>query len=60
MIKSKKKLALRTETIFHLGARQLHAVAGGQTIAMCTTGCSDAICPDTQFEHGCDSLTKHC
>ncbi|HEY0989527.1 MAG TPA: hypothetical protein VGD80_20805 [Kofleriaceae bacterium] len=60
MIKSKKKLALRTETILHIGKHQLRAVAGGQTLATCSELCTEDICPDTQFIHGCNSNTIHC
>jgi hypothetical protein len=60
MKKPSKKLALAGETLRRLHNTQLHAVAGGQTIAMCTTACSDDLCPDTQFNHGCNSNTVHC
>lgn len=61
MIKSKKRLALRNETILHLRVRQLQAIAGGQTAATCSEICTeDTNCPDTQFIHGCNSNTVHC
>jgi len=60
MIKSKKKLALRTETILHIGKHQLRAVAGGQTFATCSDLCTEVACPDTQFIHGCNSGSNNC
>ena len=60
MIKSKKKLSLRTETIINLGTRALRNVAGGQTAATCSDLCTEDFCPDTQFIHGCNSNSIHC
>jgi len=52
--KSKKKLSLPAETLRRLQHNQLHEAAGGQTLAQCSTICTDLICPDTQFIHGCN------
>jgi hypothetical protein len=60
MIKTKKKLALATETIRHIHDQTLREAVGGQTLAQCSTICSDNICPDTQFIHGCNSHTNEC
>lgn len=60
MFKSRRKLALRTETIRKLGTNQLRGVAGGQTAFQCSTICSDASCPDTEFVNGCNGQTVTC
>jgi len=60
MIKSKKKLALAAETIVNLRAEELRDVIGGQTLAQCSTICSERLCPDTRFIHGCNSHTIEC
>lgn len=57
---AKKKLALDRTTVRTLSFEQLQGVAGGQTLAQCSTICSEDICPDTQFIHGCNSHTIHC
>jgi len=50
-----KKLVVSRTTIRTLRAPELERVAGGQTLATCSELCSDAICPDTAFIHGCNS-----
>jgi natural product precursor len=60
MIRNKKRLGLKNETIKHLSSQELRAAAGGQTILRCTTDCSDIRCPTTQFNEGCNSNTDHC
>ena len=55
-----KKLVLGSTTLRTLSADALHNVGGGQTLATCSALCSDRICPDTQFVHGCNSFTNHC
>jgi hypothetical protein len=60
MYKSRKKLALTAETIRKLQNEQLRGAAGGQTIAACSGACSDVICPDTRFVHGCVDPSFNC
>jgi hypothetical protein len=60
MKKPSKKLALGRETLRRLQNTELHAAAGGQTKLGCTTQCTDPVCPTTQFDEGCNSVTNHC
>jgi hypothetical protein len=60
MFKTRKKLTVAAETIRHLQAQALRGVVGGQTIARCSTDCSEAICPDTEFNQGCNGNTETC
>ena len=55
-----KKLILGKTTLRALSSDALQGVAGGQTLATCSLYCSDRICPDTQFVHGCNSYTNYC
>lgn len=50
-----KKLVVSRTTIRTLRAPELERVAGGQTLATCSELCTDVVCPDTQFIHGCNS-----
>lgn len=52
---NRKKLVLDRTMIRTLSSDDLRGAAGAQTLAACTTICSDDICPDTQFVHGCHS-----
>ena len=61
MFKTRKKLAVAAETIRHLHAQALRGAVGGQTLAQCSTICSqDTLCPDTLAIHGCDGDTNTC
>lgn len=60
MFKTRKKLALKAETVRTLRGHQLRAAVGGQTLAGCSAQCSQDICPDTQFNHGCNGQTVKC
>ena len=60
MFKTRKKLTLRTETVRNLQGHQLRNAVGGQTLAGCSAACSDAVCPDTQFIHGCNGQSVKC
>lgn len=52
---TKKKLSLEKTTIRALSMMSMQRAVGGQTLATCSAICSDRICPDTQFVHGCNS-----
>ena len=60
MFKTRKKLALNAETVRSLQSQQLRRAVGGQTLAGCSAICSQDICPDTQFIHGCNGQSVHC
>lgn len=52
---AKKKLVIQRSTLRALSIDAVHSVRGGQTLATCSALCTDIVCPDTQFVHGCAS-----
>lgn len=52
---AKKKLVVQRSTLRMLSIDAAQKVRGGQTLATCSALCTDVVCPDTQFVHGCNS-----